>query len=289
MAIKTVGIISKPKKAEIGQIVPPLVRWLRERKINVVIDKETATIVGSDEASVSRNEIPSQADLLIVLGGDGTLLAAARVINKKNLPILAINLGGLGFLTETSVESLYPALEEVLAGKAKTRPRTQMYVEVIRAGESISQFRSLNDIVLNKAAIARILDFEVCVDRDFVASYRADGVIVSTPTGSTAYSLAAGGPVVLPSVNALIIAPICAHALSSRPLVIPDTVTVDVTIKTPRESVFLTVDGQVGVALRTDDLVRVKKAEQMVELVVPSSQTFYDILRQKLRWGGRTI
>ena len=288
MAIKTVGIISKPKKAEIGQIVPPLVRWLRERKINVVIDKETATIVGSDEASVSRNEIPSQADLLIVLGGDGTLLAAARVINKKNLPILAINLGGLGFLTETSVESLYPALEEVLAGKAKTRPRTQMYVEVIRAGESISQFRSLNDIVLNKAAIARILDFEVCVDRDFVASYRADGVIVSTPTGSTAYSLAAGGPVVLPSVNALIIAPICAHALSSRPLVIPDTVTVDVTIKTPRESVFLTVDGQVGVALRTDDLVRVKKAEQMVELVVPSRQTFYDILRQKLRWGGRT-
>ena len=288
MAIKTVGIISKPKKAEIGQIVPPLVRWLRERKINVVIDKETATIVGSDEASVSRNEIPSQADLLIVLGGDGTLLAAARVIKKKNLPILAINLGGLGFLTETPVESLYPALEEVLAGKAKTRPRTQMYVEVIRAGESISQFRSLNDIVLNKAAIARILDFEVCVDRDFVASYRADGVIVSTPTGSTAYSLAAGGPVVLPSVNALIIAPICAHALSSRPLVIPDTVTVDVTIKTPRESVFLTVDGQVGVALRTDDLVRVKKAEQVVELVVPSSQTFYDILRQKLRWGGRT-
>ncbi len=288
MAIKTVGIISKPKKAEIGQIVPPMVRWLRERKINVVIDKETATIVGSDEPSVNRNEISSQADLLIVLGGDGTLLAAARVINKKNLPILAINLGGLGFLTETPVESLYPALEEVLAGKAKTRPRTQMYVEVIRAGESISQFRSLNDIVLNKAAIARILDFEVCVDRDFVASYRADGVIVSTPTGSTAYSLAAGGPVVLPSVNALIIAPICAHALSSRPLVIPDTVTVDVTIKTPRESVFLTVDGQVGVALRTDDLVRVKKAEQMVELVVPSSQTFYDILRQKLRWGGRT-
>ena len=288
MAIKTVGIISKPKKAEIGQIVPPMVRWLRERKINVVIDKETATIVGSDEPSVSRNEISSQADLLIVLGGDGTLLAAARVINKKNLPILAINLGGLGFLTETPVESLYPALEEVLAGKAKTRPRTQMYVEVIRAGESISQFRSLNDIVLNKAAIARILDFEVCVDRDFVASYRADGVIVSTPTGSTAYSLAAGGPVVLPSVNALIIAPICAHALSNRPLVIPDTVTVDVTIKTPRESVFLTVDGQVGVALRTDDLVRVKKAEQMVELVVPSSQTFYDILRQKLRWGGRT-
>ncbi|MCZ6514754.1 MAG: NAD(+)/NADH kinase [Acidobacteria bacterium] len=288
MAIKTVGIISKPKKAEIGQIVPPLVRWLRERKINVVIDKETATIVGSDEPSVSRNEIPSQADLLIVLGGDGTLLAAARVINKKNLPILAINLGGLGFLTETPVESLYPALEEVLAGKAKTRPRTQMHVEVIRAGESISQFRSLNDIVLNKAAIARILDFEVCVDRDFVASYRADGVIVSTPTGSTAYSLAAGGPVVLPSVNALIIAPICAHALSSRPLVIPDTVTVDVTIKTPRESVFLTVDGQVGVALRTDDLVRVKKAEQMVELVVPSRQTFYDILRQKLQWGGRT-
>lgn len=287
MSIRTIGIISKPKKEEIRQIVPPLIRWLEERKVKALIDQETGSMLDMADQSISRNELPSQVDMILVLGGDGTLLAAARVIDKRKVPILAINLGALGFLTGTALEEMYTAFEEVLAGKAKRQRRAQMQADVIRAGETISRFRALNDVVMNKAAIARILDFDVSIDGGYVASYRADGLILSTPTGSTAYSLAAGGPVVDPSVDALLITPICAHTLSNRPLVVPDSVTIEATIKTPRESVFLTVDGQVGVALRTDDTVRVSKSEHSVELIVPSRQTYFDVLRQKLNWGGK--
>ena len=286
MSIRTIGIISKPKKEEIRQVVPPLIRWLEERKVKVLIDQETGSMLDRANPGIGRNELSSQVDIILVLGGDGTLLAAARVIDKKKIPILAINLGALGFLTGTALEEMYTSLEDVLAGKAKRQRRAQMQADVIRAGETISHFRALNDVVLNKAAIARILDFDVLIDGGYAASYRADGLIFSTPTGSTAYSLAAGGPVVEPSVDALLITPICAHTLSNRPLVVPDSVTIEATIKTPRESVFLTVDGQVGVALRTDDTVRVSKSEYSVELIVPPRQTYFDVLRQKLKWGG---
>ncbi len=286
MSIRTIGIISKPKKEEIRQVVPPLIRWLEERKVKALIDQETGSMLGRANQGIGRNELSSQVDMILVLGGDGTLLAAARVIDKKKIPILAINLGALGFLTGTALEEMYTSLEDVLAGKAKRQRRAQMQADVIRAGETISHFRALNDVVLNKAAIARILDFDVLIDGGYAASYRADGLIFSTPTGSTAYSLAAGGPVVEPSVDALLITPICAHTLSNRPLVVPDSVTIEATIKTPRESVFLTVDGQVGVALRTDDTVRVSKSEYSVELIVPPRQTYFDVLRQKLKWGG---
>ena len=286
MSIRTIGIISKPKKEEIRQVVPPLIRWLEERKVKVLIDQETGSMLDRANQGIGRNELSSQVDMILVLGGDGTLLAAARVIDKKKIPILAINLGALGFLTGTALEEMYTSLEDLLAGKAKRQRRAQMQADVIRAGETISHFRALNDVVLNKAAIARILDFDVLIDGGYAASYRADGLIFSTPTGSTAYSLAAGGPVVEPSVDALLITPICAHTLSNRPLVVPDSVTIEATIKTPRESVFLTVDGQVGVALRTDDTVRVSKSEYSVELIVPPRQTYFDVLRQKLKWGG---
>ncbi len=286
MSIRTIGIISKPKKEEIREVVPPLIRWLEERKVKVLIDQETGSMLEMANQGIGRNELSSQVDMILVLGGDGTLLAAARVIDEKKVPILAINLGALGFLTGTALEEMYTSLEDVLAGKAKRQRRAQMQADVIRAGETISHFRALNDVVLNKAAIARILDFDVLIDGGYAASYRADGLIFSTPTGSTAYSLAAGGPVVEPSVDALLITPICAHTLSNRPLVVPDSVTIEATIKTPRESVFLTVDGQVGVALRTDDTVRVSKSEYSVELIVPPRQTYFDVLRQKLKWGG---
>lgn len=286
MSIRTIGIISKPKKEEIRQVVPPLIRWLEERKVKVLIDQETGSMLDRANQGIGRNALSSQVDMILVLGGDGTLLAAARMIDKKKIPILAINLGALGFLTGTALEEMYTSLEDVLAGKAKRQRRAQMQADVIRAGETISHFRALNDVVLNKAAIARILDFDVLIDGGYAASYRADGLIFSTPTGSTAYSLAAGGPVVEPSVDALLITPICAHTLSNRPLVVPDSVTIEATIKTPRESVFLTVDGQVGVALRTDDTVRVSKSEYSVELIVPPRQTYFDVLRQKLKWGG---
>jgi NAD+ kinase len=287
MQIKRIGIISKPKKTEIREIVPPLLQWLRERNVEVYIDKETGALLESPEKSLTRNEMPGRVDLLVVLGGDGTLLAAARVLNRKPVPILAVNLGGLGFLTVITREDLYPTLEMVLGGNFRTERRVQIEGELIRADEVISSFLALNDVVLNKGAIARILDFEVLVDGRFISTYKSDGLIVSTPTGSTAYSLAAGGPVVVPSVEAFIVTPICAHTLTNRPLVLPDTATIEVVVKSQREAAYLTVDGQVGIATHSEDIVRMKKSSSFVELVPPPQKDYFEILRQKLKWGER--
>jgi NAD+ kinase len=287
MPIKRIGIISKPKKTEIREIVPPLLNWLRERNVEVFIDKETGAILESLEKCLTRNEMPGRVDLLVVLGGDGTLLAAARALNRKPVPLLAVNLGGLGFLTVTTREELYPTLEAVLNGDYRTERRVQIEGELIRADEVITSFLALNDVVLNKGAIARILDFELRVNGEFVATYKSDGLIVSTPTGSTAYSLAAGGPVIAPTVEAFIVTPICAHTLTYRPLVLPDTVKIEVVVKTQREAAYLTVDGQVGIAAHSEDLVRLRKAASFVELVQPPQKHYFEILQQKLKWGGR--
>jgi NAD+ kinase len=287
MSIKRIGIISKPKKTEIREIVPSLTQWLRERNVEVFIDKETASLLESAEKSLSRNEMPSQVDLLVVLGGDGTLLAAARALNRKPVPILAVNLGGLGFLTVITREELYPTLELVLAGNFKTERRVQIEGELVRADEVISSFLALNDVVLNKGAIARILDFDVLVNGRFISTYKSDGLIVSTPTGSTAYSLAAGGPIVTPAVEAFVVTPICAHTLTNRPLVLPDSVQIEVVVKSQREVAYLTVDGQMGIATHSDDTVRLKKASSCVEIIQPPNKDYFEILRQKLKWGER--
>jgi NAD+ kinase len=287
MPIKRIGIISKPGKSEVREIVPPLIQWLREREIETYIDKETGAILERNEKCLTRNELPSKVDLLVVLGGDGTLLATARALNRKPVPMLAVNLGGLGFLTVITQDELYPTLEQVLAGDFTTERRVQIEGEIVRADESLASFLALNDVVLNKGAISRILDFDVLVDGRFVSSYKSDGLIVSTPTGSTAYSLAAGGPVIVPTVGAFIITPICAHTLSNRPLVVPDTVTIEVVLKTQRETAYLTVDGQVGIAARSDDIVRTRKASSYVEIIQPPDKNYFAILRQKLKWGER--
>jgi NAD+ kinase len=287
MPIKRVGIISKPKKAEIREIVPGLQDWLRERDIEWFIDKETSGIMGMKERSLTRNEMPSKVDLLIVLGGDGTLLATARALNRKPVPILAVNLGSLGFLTEITREQLLPTLETVLAGTHQTDRRVQIEGELIRADEILTPFLALNDVVLNKGAIARILEFDVRVNGEKISTYKSDGLIVSTPTGSTAYSLAAGGPIVTPSVDAFLITPICAHTLTHRPLVLPNNVKIEVTVKTQREAAYLTVDGQVGIAANSDDVVRMRKADSYVELVRPPATPYFEILQQKLKWGER--
>ena len=287
MPIKRVGIISKPKKTEIREIVPPLIAWLRERDIEVFTDKESGSILERLERSLSRNEMASQVDLLVVLGGDGTLLATARALNRKPVPILAVNMGGLGFLTVITREDLYPTLELVLAGSAQIERRVQIEGELVRADEVISSFLALNDVVLNKGAIARIIDFDVLVDGRLISTYKADGLIVSTPTGSTAYSLAAGGPIVAPSVAAFLVTPICAHTLTNRPLVLPDTAHIEIAVKTQREAAYLTVDGQVGLATHSDDTVRLRKASSYVEIVQPPSKDYFEILRQKLKWGER--
>ncbi len=287
MAIQRVGIISKPKKTEIREIVPPLIEWLRQRNVEVFIDKETGSIVERNERSLSRNDMPGRVDLLIVLGGDGTLLATARALNRKPVPILAVNLGGLGFLTVITREELYATLEMALADNLQTEKRVQIEGELVRADEVISSFLALNDVVLNKGAIARILDFDVLVDGRFISTYKSDGLIVSTPTGSTAYSLAAGGPIVAPSVEAFIVTPICAHTLTNRPLVLRDTAQIEVVVKSQREAAYLTVDGQVGLAAHSEDIVRLRKAASCVEIVQPPSKNYFEILRQKLKWGER--
>src|SRR5208283_5267711 len=287
MPIKRVGIISKPKKAEVRDIVPALLEWLRERSIEAFIDKETGAIMETKEHCLTRNEMPGQVDLLIVLGGDGTLLATARVLNRKPVPILAVNLGGLGFLTEITCEELYPTLEMVVAGTHQTDRRVQIEGELVRTDEILTSFLALNDVVLNKGAISRILDFELRVNGELVSSYKSDGLIVSTPTGSTAYSLAAGGSITMPDVQAFIVTPICAHTLTHRPLVLPDTASIEIAVTTQREAAYLTIDGQVGIATHSEDRVRLKKADSYVELIQSPNKDYFRILQQKLKWGER--
>jgi NAD+ kinase len=287
MQVKRIGIISKPRKAEVREVVLPLVEWLHAHSIEACIDKETGTILENHGSCLTRNEMPSQVDLIIVLGGDGTLLAAARALNRKPVPILAVNLGGLGFLTAITREELLPTLEAVLAGDYRSDKRVQIEGELIRADEVISTFLALNDVVVNKGAIARILDFEVTVDGNFVSTYKSDGLIISTPTGSTAYSLAAGGPIVAPSVEAFLVTPICAHTLTNRPLVLPDTATIEIAVKAPREAAYLTVDGQMGITAHSEDIVRMRKADSTVEIIQPLTRDYFKILREKLKWGER--
>ncbi len=236
---------------------------------------------------VQRQNLPGQADLLIVLGGDGTLLATARLMTEHNVPILPVNLGGLGFLTSVPLADLYPILEQVLEGKNRISERVMLQAEVVRDGKAVESHCALNDAVLNKGALARMIDLDLQIDGGLVCTYKADGLIVSTPTGSTAYSLAAGGPIIYPLVEAFVITPICSHTLTNRPLVIPNTATVEVGLQAAEESVFLTLDGQVGVELKPGDRVVITKASKKLRLVRPARKTYFEILRTKLKWGER--
>jgi NAD+ kinase len=287
MEIQTVGITSKPRKAEIKEIVPPLIDWLRKRNLEVLIDQETRDNLQADVPCLTRNEIARRAGLMIVLGGDGTLLATARSLDRKPVPVLPVNLGGLGFLTVVTLDEVYATLESVFAGDFKTERRARIEAEIVRADETLPPFLALNDVVFNKGAIARLLDFDVWVDGKFITTYKSDGLIFSTPTGSTAYSLAAGGPVIVPSVSALVVTPICAHTLTHRPIVLPDSAVVEVAMKNHHESVYLTVDGQEAIELRGDDRVRLRRSASFVDLIQSPDKNYFEILRQKLRWGER--
>lgn len=287
MAIRRVGIISKPKKEDVQAVVPGLLGWLEQRSIEIVYDRETAAAIGSPGSGSPREKIPEGADLLIVLGGDGTLLATARLLAGRPTPILAVNLGSLGFLTGVTLEDLYPLLELVLAGKQSLDTRKMLLVELKRNGQSVACHRALNDAVLNKGALARIMDFDVSIDGQFIARFKGDGLIISTPTGSTAYSLAAGGPILFPTVDAFVITPICPHTLSNRPLVIPDTCQVDVVVKAGEDVAYLTVDGQVGVDVRGEDRVTVSRSDSVINLIRPPERGYFEVLRSKLKWGGR--
>jgi NAD+ kinase len=284
--MKTVAIISKPAKEELKRIAPELISSLQKKGYRVIFDPETAVYTKGE--AVNRSDLAEhQPAFVIVLGGDGTLLAAARAVARVDVPILGVNLGSLGFLTEVPLDELYSSLDALEAGNAQRDPRSMLACRLLRQEKTIGEYVALNDVVITKSAIARMAEVEVTVDKTFVASYKADGVIVSTPTGSTAYSLAAGGPVLEPSVDAFVITPVSPHALTNRPLVVKDSAEIVLVVTSPTEEAYLTVDGQIGVPLLQGDRVVCRRSEHRIQLLRASKRTFFEVLRAKLKWGER--
>lgn len=284
--IKTVGLTAKPNSEAAAAIVPKLVAWLEARKLTVRCDVYAAAY-GPNCGGLSRGELPEGCDLIIVLGGDGTLLSAARAIGRREIPLFPVNLGGLGFLTAISIDELYPELERAFRGEHRIAKRRLLNTEVVRNTEVIASYEALNDAVLTKAALARMIDLDAYVDQQFVCAYKADGLIVSTPTGSTAYSLSAGGPIIFPSVPAICLTPICPHMLTNRPVLVPETSIIRVLSRGPDDTVYLTIDGQVGTPVKEGDTIVCRASEYYLRLVRPPRMMFFDVLRQKLNWGKR--
>jgi NAD+ kinase len=285
--IRAAGIVCKPIKEMVSSVVPPLIAWLREREIEVFVDRETQACVDPSWPCLAREEMAARIDLLIVLGGDGTLLSAARALGGHKIPVLPVNLGGLGFLTSVTLDELYPLLEQVVAGKHRTSERMMLDATILRNGTTAMRQCALNDAVINKAALARMLDFDVHVNGDHVGRYRADGLIVATPTGSTAYSLAAGGPIIDPELGAFVITPICPHMLTNRPLVIPNTARIELDFAEAEDPVYLTLDGQIGSQLQSKDRISIVQSSNKVLFIRPPKKTYFEVLRSKLRWSER--
>ncbi len=286
IAKKTAAIISRPNRPEVGQILPGLIAWLEDHGYKIIIDRQTAKYaVGQEE--VPRAEMASRSlDLAVVLGGDGTLLSAARSTAPIDVPLLGVNLGSLGFLTEVPLESLYPMLEAIVQGRAPVEHRSLMQCQLLRGDTVRGSYQVFNDAVVNKTALARLNTYDLYIDHVFVSSYRADGMIVATPTGSTAYSLSAGGPVLMPTVNAFVVTPVAPHSLTHRPLVVPDSVEIEILLRSEEEVAYLSLDGQPGLDLSDGDRVRCRKSKHQVNLFRTGSD-FFQVLRAKLKWGER--
>jgi NAD+ kinase len=282
--IRRVGIVCKPGRDDIPGLVTHLMSWLDAKGIAAECDLVTSHYLGRT-GGFDRQHLPEGVDLLIVLGGDGTLLSAARGVGRRETPILAVNLGGLGFMMTTGPDELLPQLERVVAGECATSCRAALFTEIIRDGKSLGRHSALNDVVINKAAVARLLLLDTYVDEEFVSSYRADGMIISTPTGSTAYSLSAGGPVIYPSVSAICLTPICPHTLTNRPVMLPDTATIEVVVRGGDKDSYLTIDGQVGLELQLHDRIRTRLADHCIHVIQPDRVRFFEVLRSKMKWG----
>ncbi len=287
--MKNIGLFCKPRPSVDPKIVTDLVQWLRERDCKLYMDQNTADLTG-EPATCPHEKIPSLSELIIVLGGDGTLLKVARIAHSSDVPILGVNLGNLGFLTETTLEKLYHTLQSTLNGECEIEHRMLLNASLWRNGAKIQNFNVLNDIVINKGALARILNLTVLVNDQPMTSYRADGLIIATPTGSTAYSLSAGGPIIHPSMQALVLSPICPFALTNRPIVIPDTSRIKVQLakRHEDEDVRITLDGQLGCDMKSGDILEAEKAQLSVKLVQAPGKNYYQTLRKKLHWGGTT-
>ncbi|MBS1875098.1 MAG: NAD(+)/NADH kinase [Acidobacteria bacterium] len=283
--VSTVGIVAKPGSTQAVSIVPDLLEWFGARHIGVRMDEQTARYAGLS-GGCPRDRVADGTQLLIVLGGDGTLLAAARALEGRDIPIFAVNLGALGFLTAITVDEIFPELERALRNEHRIAARRMLQCELMRDGRIVARYDALNDVVLTKASLARMIDLETHVDAHFVATYKADGVIVATPTGSTAYSLSAGGPIIFPAVDALCITPICPHALTARPVLVPGSSNIKM-INLSEDSTFLTIDGQIGEPLHHRDTIMCRASAKSVKLIRPPRQKFFDVLRSKLKWGER--
>jgi NAD+ kinase len=284
--MRTIGVVVKHDRAQAAELGYELIQWLSRRNVTALVEAEDAAQLGCS-GGVTKNEIIAAADLVVVLGGDGTLLSVARLMTTRAIPILGVNLGNFGFLTAITTDELLPMMERVLRGEFEVERRMMLAAVVHRGSTASAEHQVLNEAVITKGALARIIDLETAVDAQHLCVYKADGLIVTTPTGSTAYSLSAGGPIVHPSVGVMVLAPICPHTLTHRPMVLPDSAVVTVTVRSPHEDVVLTLDGQEGVPLRNGDVVEIRKGQTSVPLLRSGTRNYFDVLRSKLRWGER--
>ncbi len=286
MAIRSIGVCLKPDQPQLGAIVRELQKWLEDRGVEVLLGREAGLATGLP--GMVRSELADQVDLVIVLGGDGTLLAVARAVGERRVPILGVNLGTLGILAEISQDELFPTLEDVLAGRLRTETRMRLDVRVEHDGRELGRYLALNDAVIAKTALSRMIDLETWTDNVEVTTYHGDGVIAATPTGSSAYSLSAGGPLLLPGIGAIVLTPICPHALTQRPIVLPESCRVEIVVLDTRGGeVHLTVDGQVGRELREGDRVTLCASDVPLQMLVPPDRNRFEVMRNKLRWGER--
>jgi len=284
--MKKIAVFAKVHDPRCQDVAVELFDWLHERNCLPLIEAHLARHLGCQ--GVAAEDISSRADMVVVLGGDGTLISTARIIGERDIPILGVNLGSLGFLTEIALDELYPALEKCLAGDYRVSERIMLRAVVERDGNETASHLVLNDVVINKGALARIVDLKTKVNSFDLATFKADGLIISTPTGSTGYSLSAGGPIVNPSMNCIVITPICPHTLTNRPIVIHDGSVVDITVSSlDDEDIYLTLDGQVGLELRSGDRIRVSRASHTAKLVMSEERDYFAVLRTKLKWGER--
>ncbi|TAN43101.1 MAG: NAD(+)/NADH kinase [Nitrospirae bacterium] len=283
--MKKIGVICKPGRPETLDILGSLLPWLDRKGCQALVDKETAARLGI--GGTEKSDIASWADVILVLGGDGTMLSVSRLVASRGVPILGINLGSMGFITEIKREEIYDAIEKMLSGECSFEDRLMLTARVYRDSVMEAEYTVLNDVVVTKSALARIIDMDTFVDGTYVTTFKADGLIISTPTGSTAYSLSAGGPIIYPTLDSIVLTPICPHTLTNRPIVLPGDFQVRIILKTQSEDVYLTLDGQVGLPLEVNDIIEIEKSEHRTRLAMPCGRDYFKVLRTKLKWGER--
>jgi NAD+ kinase len=285
--MRVIGVVVKRDRAQATALGRELIAWLRQRGLTPLIDADSAPELNHG-AGVSKTELAARSDLIVVLGGDGTLLSVARCIHDRPVPVLGVYLGGLGFLTAVTSDELFPVLTDVLNGRFAVDHRMMLAATLRRGGKPVGTYQALNDAVITKGALSRMIDVETVVDGEPICTYKADGLIVATPTGSTAYSMSAGGPIVHPSLGVMVLSPICPHTLTNRPMVLPETSTIALTVHSEaQQDVVFTLDGQEGYPLHNGDVIEVRKAASTVPLIQSPDRRYFELLRRKLRWGER--